>query len=183
MTLLGIGNSDSQSQKDDICPRSVIHNDKYNCCNSIQTNLNLLAMPSRRSNLTYSASVLEDGDDYDKRWEAVVQVLIENMADIGVDGYYKELDTIKKMDESVLVVNQKKRNVKDILLHITQQQQIHGGRKNLSTTSKSNQKNPILPVTIIYVWRREDAENLSTHLRSLNLPSACYHAVSIFGVG
>lgn len=143
----------------------------------ITTGGGLLAMPSRRDNLTYNAVMLQGGDDAKRR--AVVAILKASQTETETqDGlqqnsrnssYYGEKSTANKGGDywagptesgyDGIGGNSMKRGRAGWLQH-KQQKQLRG----MGGKDRVERKGRKMPLTIVYVWRRDEAESLADYL-------------------
>jgi hypothetical protein len=139
----------------------------------------LLAMPSRRDNLTYRAVMLQSGDDAKRR--AVVAILKASQTETETgtqdephqnsrnSSYYGEKSTGNKAGDDYwagpsdsgydgMGGNTMKRGRAGWLQHKQKQQRGMGGKDRVERKGRK------MPLTIVYVWRRDEAESLADYL-------------------
>ena len=138
----------------------------------------LLAMPSKRDNLTYKALLLQSGEDAKRR--AVVAILKasqtetpdETQSNSRNSSYYGEKSTGSKGGGDFWAgpseggydgmggsgFNSLKRGRAGWLQH--KQRRSMGGKERVERKGRK------MPLTIVYVWRRDEAESLADYLVS-----------------
>lgn len=145
----------------------------------ITTGGGLLAMPSRRDNLTYKAVMLQSGDDAKRR--AVVAILKASQSETETEtqdephqngrnsSYYGEKSTGNKGGNDYwagptdsgydgMGGNIMKRGRAGWMQHKQKQQRGMGGKDRVERKGRK------MPLTIVYVWRRDEAESLADYL-------------------
>ena len=137
----------------------------------------LLAMPSRRDNLTYKAVMLQGGEDAKRR--AVVAILKASQTETQDEtqqnnrnsSYYGEKSTGKGGGDfwsgppepgydGMGATNSLKRGGRAGWLQHKQQKE-YRGRAGKERVERKGRK---MPLTIVYVWRRDEAESLADYL-------------------
>ena len=133
----------------------------------------LLAMPSRRDNLTYRAVMLQSGEDAKRR--AVVAILKASQTEIQDEtqqnsrnsSYYGDKSTGSKgggdfwagpseFGHDGIGSNLLKRGRAGWLQH--KQHRVKAGKERVERKGRK------MPLTIVYVWRRDEAESLADYL-------------------
>ena len=109
----------------------------------------MLSFPPSRPNLNLTSIIVRDDDE--RRQEVVKEILGNRQQSKGSDDIFFEILSKKS---------------------INKRQRVSGGGTANCSLVKSYSALP----TIIYVWRRDEAESLADYLKSQNVSAAAYHA-------
>jgi superfamily II DNA helicase RecQ len=121
----------------------------------------LLAFPPHRENLSYSTRIV---DSEDQKREVRTRIYHTN-------GFIYALCVLCVCYQAILDIL--KRSVDHPQLRAAEE---HYSKSGFAATKTKTKLSERLPQTILYVWRRDEAESMSEYLRASGISASAYHA-------